>query len=56
MSETTYTIPGLPAEFKAGEPLPNPMRGGREALTDEGKRELKRLSGPRPGRFFLNSH
>lgn len=53
MSETTYTIPGLPAEFEAGEPLPNPMKGGREAMTDEGKRELKRLSGPRPGRFVL---
>ena len=53
MSDTPISIPGLPADFEAGEPLPNPMKGGRKELTDEGKRELKRLSAPRPGRFLF---
>ena len=38
---------------EAGDPLPNPIRGGKYALSEDGKREVKLLSGPRPGRFLL---
>ena len=42
----------LPDGFEAGDPLPNPIRGGKYALSEDGKREVKLLSGPRPGRFL----
>jgi fatty acid desaturase len=52
-TQTAVPVPGLPEDFQAGEPLPNPMLGGKDALSPEGKKEIKTLSGPRPGRFLF---
>ena len=51
--QTKLPVPGLPKDFEAGESLPNPMLGRKEALSGEGKMQLKKFSGPRPGRFLL---
>ncbi|MCZ6675346.1 MAG: fatty acid desaturase, partial [Verrucomicrobia bacterium] len=50
---TSVPVPGLPDDFVEGKPLPNPMIGGRESLSAEAKKEIKQLSGPRPGRFLI---
>ncbi len=42
-----------PEDFIPGEALPSPMIGGPGALSESARRELKRLSGPRPARFLI---
>lgn len=45
-------LTGRPDDFESGVPLPSPVSGGHSALSSEGKKKIKELSGPRPGVFL----
>ncbi|HBC56332.1 MAG TPA: hypothetical protein DCZ03_04130, partial [Gammaproteobacteria bacterium] len=52
LSHSSTSIEGLPNDFVAGSPLPNSLLGGKDDLSLEGRKELKRLTGARPVPFL----